>query len=154
MNTCKYCGKEIPETKKYCGRECYTASMRVKETPHIQTTEGRKEVSLDYQEKPIFAVTEEIGTTEKGQLGMRLQVEEVCNCGEFEGSSYNCSIHAPVMWCPKCHCVGTEILSNNQEHLSKEIPTREYRCAICGVFYMRNWDTGKYLLDGEELVAP
>lgn len=121
----------------------------------VRTLEGKSEIFFPVAEtaivEPIVVpeVFVEIKTEEEnphdGSIAVQVTVEDItpvapqCTCIGYEGQAYFCTLHTSKVECPRCHCVDTE-----QEIADPTPSVIHYKCKICGIFYLRQLETGEY----------
>ena len=104
----------------------------------------RKQRVMEYAKVPVTAVAivEHDIVESNGKIAVQITAEEIekCKCIQYEGEDFHCKIHTAKAECPKCKCIDT-----NLDVPGALTPMANYRCRVCGIFYMRNMIDGKYL---------
>lgn len=107
---------------------------------HVEDTsdedEGKVEIDLTVEAEEEEKEEEEVPAL-KNKWGVET---ELCRCDNYEGDDLFCKMHEPLVECPKCHTIRTEI-----PLFGALPPMKQYRCRICGIAYKRNMVDGTYV---------
>ena len=76
------------------------------------------------------------------RLDLHKRMAHACSCENYDGDSFECTMHTPRTECPNCKCVDAE-----KEINGALAPMKQLQCTICGSFYMRNFANGEYLYE-------
>lgn len=76
---------------------------------------------------------------DNGAISVQITAEPVCNCKDYDGQDFFCGSHKTIAECPRCHSIKADIEITNWIY-----PTKNLRCRVCGIFYIRDMVTGQY----------
>ncbi len=110
--------------------------------PIVPVVDESLEQPSPYQAAPMVSSdsTGEPGIEFVGGPESCVEVRECGVCVDYEGQDYFCKVHEAKVECPECHCIDVE-----RETRVHAPSIKNYRCTICGIFYMRREETGEYI---------